>query len=236
MTERAQLEGTTPEAKPGWAKESLTASRVLVLQALGLLVVLVVGAAIFYIWHQSYYYYSTDDAVVSATTATAAPPVSGTVATVSHQEGDFVRAGETIATLNTTTDATAVTSPISGMIFNMTVAVGQVVNAGQPVAQVEDLGSLYVTAYVDEDTVRDVHIGQGVDVTVDGESMHGNVQLIEPVTASETSPLPTTDYANGNFTKVDQRVPVRIWIYGGNGHIIYPGESATVTIHLHDQN
>jgi multidrug resistance efflux pump len=75
-----------------------------------------------------------------------------------------------------------------------------------------------------------------VDVTVDGESMHGNVQLIEPITAAETSPLPTTDYASGNFTDVTQRVPVRIWVYGANGHIIYPGESASVNIHLHDNN
>jgi multidrug resistance efflux pump len=236
MSERAQLEGTAPAAKLAWAKGPLTVPRVLLLQALGLLVVLVAGAAAFLIWHQSYYYYSTDDAVVSATTATAVPALGGTVATVSHEEGDFVHAGETIATLNTTTDATAVTSPIAGMIFNLTVTPGEQISAGQAVAQVEDLSSLYVTAYVDEDTVRDVHIGQGVDVTVDGESMHGNVRLIEPVTASETSPLPTTDYANGNFTKVDQRVPVRVWIYSGNGHIIYPGESATVTIHLHDQN
>jgi membrane fusion protein (multidrug efflux system) len=191
---------------------------------------------IFYIWHQSYYYYSTDDAVVSGTMATAAPVVSGTVATISHQVGDVVHAGDSIATLNTTTDATAVVSPITGTIFNLTATPGQLISAGQPLAQVVDLSSLYITAYVEENTVRDVHVGQGVDVTVDGEYMHGNVQLIEPVTAGETSPLPTTDYANGNFTKVDQRVPVRVWIYGANGHIIYPGESATVTIHLHNNN
>jgi multidrug resistance efflux pump len=208
----------------------------LILQTLGLLAVLVIGGLIFYIWHQRYYYYSTDDAVVSGTMATAAPAVSGTVATISHQVGDVVHAGETIATLNTTTDASAVVSPITGTLFNVAVTPGESVSADQPLAQVVDLSSVYITAYVDENKVRDVHIGQGVDVTVDGESMHGNVRLIEPITAGESSPLPTTDYASGNFTKVNQRVPVRIWIYGANGHLIYPGESATVNIHLHDNN
>jgi multidrug resistance efflux pump len=236
MSERAQSEGATPEAKPARANESLTVSRVLLLQTVGLLVVLIVGGLIFYIWHQSYYDYSTDDAVVSGTMATVAPAVGGTIATIAHQIGDVVHTGETIATLNTTTDATAVVSPITGTIFNLTATPGELISGGQPLAQVVDLSSLYVTAYVDENTVRDVHIGQGVDVTIDGEFMHGNVQLIEPVTAGETSPLPTTDYANGNFTKVNQRVPVRVWIYGANGHIIYPGESATVTIHLHNNN
>jgi multidrug resistance efflux pump len=236
MSESTQSKGATLEAKPARANESLTVSRVLLLQTVGLLVVLIVGGLIFYIWHQSYYDYSTDDAVVSGAMATVAPAVSGTIATISHQVGDVVHAGETIATLNTTTDATAVVSPISGTIFNLTATPGELMSGGQLLAQVVDLSSLYVTAYVDENTVRDVHIGQGVDVTVDGESIHGNVQLIEPVTASETSPLPTTDYANGNFTKVNQRVPVRVWIYGADGHIIYPGESATVTIHLHNNN
>jgi multidrug resistance efflux pump len=208
----------------------------LILQALGLFAVVIIGAVIFYIWHQSYYYYSTDDAVVSSTMATASSAVSGTVATISHQVGDFVHAGETIATLNTTTDATAVVSPITGTIFNLTATPGELISAGQPLAQVADLSSVYVTAYVDENAVKDVHIGQGVDVTVDGESMHGNVQMITPTTAGETSPLPTTDYASGNFTAVTQRVPVRIWVYGANGHIIYPGESASVNIHLHDNN
>jgi multidrug resistance efflux pump len=236
MNENAQLEGATPERKPARVSGPLTTSRVLLLQSLGLLAVLITGAVIFYIWHQGYYYYSTDDAVVSGTMATVAPAVSGTVATITHQVGDFVRAGETIATLNTTTDATGVVSPLTGTILSLTATPGQLVTSGQTVAQVVNLSSLYVTAYVDENTVKDVHIGQGVDVSVDGESMHGNVQLIAPVTAGETSPLPSTDYASGNFTKVNQRVPVRIWIYGADGHIIYPGQSATVTIHLHSQN
>jgi multidrug resistance efflux pump len=130
--------------------------------------------------------------------------------------------------------AVTVVSPINGTILSEGATPGEVIGAGQTLAQVVDLSSLYITAYVDENKVSKVHIGQGVDVTVDNASMHGNVQLIVPVTAGATSPLPSTDYASGNLTAVTQRVPVHIRLYGSNGHTIYPGESATVTIHLHD--
>jgi multidrug resistance efflux pump len=223
-----------PAAKPARERTPLTAARVLILQGLGLLAVLIAGGLIFYIWHQGYYYYSTNDAVVSGTMAGAAPASTGTIVSVQRQVGDFVHVGDTIATLDTGGGTSAVRSPITGTILNEGATPGEVIGAGQQLAQVVDLRSLYITAYVDESKVRDVHIGQGVDVTVDNAGMHGTVQLIVPVTAGETSPLPSTDYASGNFTAVTQRVPVHIRLYGSNGHTIYPGESATVTIHLHD--
>jgi multidrug resistance efflux pump len=232
MRKSAELEkGATPEAN-----EPLTVSRVLMLQGLGLLVVLIAGGIIFYTWHQGYYNYSTDDALVGGTQATAASSAGGTVGTVSHQVGDVVQAGDTIATVKTSSGTIAVVSPIKGSIYNIAVTAGEYVSSGQALAQVVDLSSVYVTAYVDENAVRNVHIGQGVDVTVDGEYMHGTVRLIQPATASSTSALPTTDYASGNFTKVNQRVPVRINVYGGNGHLIYPGESANVNIQIHNSN
>jgi multidrug resistance efflux pump len=65
--------------------------------------------------------------------------------------------------------------------------------------------------------------------------MRGTVSVIVPATAGETSTLPTTDYASGNFTSVTQRIPVRIRLFDEQGTTLYPGESASVTIHLHDQ-
>jgi multidrug resistance efflux pump len=214
----------------------LTVSRVVLLQELRLLAVLIVGAVLLHMWYQGYYYYATDDAVVAATMANAAPGVSGTIVSIKHQAGDEVNKGETLATLTTATDATTIVSPLTGTIYNIVVTSGEYVHAGETVAQVVDLSSVYIRAYVSEDKITDVHNGQRVDVTVAGASMHGIVQLIQPATASTTSPLPTTDYGSGNFTAVTQRVPVHIWIDGTNGHIIYPGESATVNIHLHDNN
>jgi multidrug resistance efflux pump len=74
MVESAHAaEGATPETKPTHTEKPLTVPRVMLLQALGLLAVVVLGAVIFYIWHQGYYYYSTNDAMVSGTMATAAP-------------------------------------------------------------------------------------------------------------------------------------------------------------------
>jgi multidrug resistance efflux pump len=148
-----------------------------------------------------------------------------------------VSAGNTVVTLRGATGKTlAVTSPINGTIINEGATPGEVVPAAQPLAQVVDLNRLIVTAYVEETHISDVHPGQGVDVTVDAiksTTFHGSVTRILPATASTFSALPTTDYASGNFTKVTQRVPVEVTLDGYQGHTLYPGESASVTIHIH---
>ena len=132
--------------------------------------------------------------------------------------------------------AVAVTSPINGTIIQEGATSGEVAAPGQPLAQVVDLNAIYITAYVEETHIGDVHLGQGVDVKVDqvgGTTFHGRVTRILPVAAGALSLLPTTDYASGNFTKVTQRVPVQITLDGYQGYTLYPGTSASVTIHIH---
>ena len=94
-----------------------------------------------------------------------------------------------------------------------------------------------MTSYVEENRIKDVRVGQGVDVKVDAigdTTLHGIVTRVLPTAASTLSAIPTTDYASGNFTKTTQRIPVQITLDGTEGHSLYPGESATVTIHVHD--
>ncbi len=128
-------------------------------------------------------------------------------------------------------------APIAGTVLNVTAQPGQFVQPGQPLAQVADLSKSYITAYVDENHINDVHPRQGVDVHVDAYSdiqFHGTVQQIIPATASTFSLLPTNNYASGNFTKVAQRVPVIIALDGTQGKTLLPNTSASVTIHIHD--
>ena len=130
----------------------------------------------------------------------------------------------------------AATSPINGTIINEGATPGEVLPAGQPIAQVVDLSRLFITAYMDEGSIGNIHQGEGVDVTVDavqGTTFHGSVTQILPATANTFSALPTTDYASGNFTKVSQRIPVVITLDGYQGHNLYPGESSAVTVHIH---
>jgi multidrug resistance efflux pump len=232
------MEGTPEPATPA-ARSTPTITQVLLYQAAGILLVLLVGGVVFYFWHQSYYFYSTDDAVVSGKLSSVVSPRAGTVLDVGFQVGQYVLVGQSIARLSTDSGATFnARSPLNGRIISETVVPGAVVTAGQLLAQVVDLGSVYITAYVEETHIRDVHPGQSVDVHVSAYGdrlLRGTVSVIVPATAGETSVLPTTDYADGNFTSVTQRVPVQITLADEQGLTLYPGESATVTIYLHDR-
>lgn len=211
--------------------------RIFLINGLGLLAIILIALGIFYIWHQGYYFYSTDDATVSGNVAAIAPAAPGTIVSVYHGLGSTIGAGNTVATLRTASGNTLnVTSPINGTIINEGATPGEVLPAGQPIAQVVDLSKLYVTAYVEENHISDVSVNQGVDVKVDAvkdTTFHGSVTRILPATASTFSALPTTDYASGNFTKVTQRIPVQITLDGYQGHALYPGMSASITIHIH---
>jgi len=212
--------------------------RIFLINGIGLLILLAVAGLAYYFWHQGYYFYNTDDAAVTGTIANVAPPQPGSIIHVNYGLGSTVSQGANIATLRAANGQTInAASPIAGTIIQEGATPGEVLPAGQPLAQVVDLTSLYVTAYVEETRINDVHTGQGVDVNIDAVSsttFHGTVTRILPTAASALSAIPTTDYASGNFTKTTQRVPVQITLDGYQGHTLYPGLSASVTIHVHD--
>jgi multidrug resistance efflux pump len=211
--------------------------RLLLLNGVILGAIILIGLGAFWLWHQGYYFYSTDDAAVTGTNVAVAVPAAGSVQSVVHTLGSTVKAGDTIATVQTLSGTILpATSPIAGTIISEGATQGEVLPAGQPLAQVMDLNSLFITAYVEETRIRDVAVGQGVDVNVDAikdNTFHGHVTRILPATAGTFSLLPTTDYASGNFTKVTQRVPVQITLDSYQGYALYPGESTSVTIHIH---
>ena len=99
-----------------------------------------------------------------------------------------------------------------------------------------NLSSVNVTAYIDENAINNVSIGQSVDIHIDAysdTSFTGHVIQIVQATAGQFSLLPTQDPTSGNFTKVGQRIPVIISLDNTAGKAIMPGMSASVTIHLH---
>src|SRR5262249_49849186 len=154
----------------------------------------------------------------SAPMANVAPLETGAISRVYYAAGDRVQRGALIAALRTAGgDSEAVRSPIAGTITQEGATPGEVLQAGQPLAQVVDLSGVYAPAYVPEASVKDVRPGQGVDVRLDavsGITFHGTVRRVLPEAAAALSPLPSTDYASGNFTKVTQRVPVQIALDG----------------------
>jgi membrane fusion protein, multidrug efflux system len=107
---------------------------------------------------------------------------------------------------------TVLTAPASGIVAKKNVEVGQMVQAGQPLLAIVDGRDMWVTANFKETQLAKMRVGQPVDVEVDaypGKIFHGRIESLSAATGARFSLLPP-DNATGNFTKVVQRVPVKI--------------------------
>nr|WP_314428512.1 HlyD family secretion protein [uncultured Brevundimonas sp.] len=130
-------------------------------------------------------------------------------------------------------DNTRITAPRAGRLGEVAVRVGQQVAVGtQLTALVPDV--VWVTANMKETQMRDVRVGQPVEIAVDalgGAKLKGKVERISPAAGSEFSVI-RPDNATGNFTKVAQRIPVRIAIDPGQEAAtrLAPGMSVTARI------
>jgi membrane fusion protein (multidrug efflux system) len=114
---------------------------------------------------------------------------------------------------------TRVTAPVPGIISRKQVEVGQLVQAGQPLLTVVSDTGVWVTANFKETQLHDLRVGQDVDIDVDaygGVSAKGKIESLSAATGAKFALLPP-DNATGNFTKVVQRVPVRIRVTQGLG-------------------
>jgi len=88
--------------------------RVAIINALGLVIIILIGLILFYVWHQGYYFYSTDDAQVTATTVNVASPAPAIVGAVQVTTGQQVAQGATIATLRPVPGGGAASSSAGG--------------------------------------------------------------------------------------------------------------------------
>jgi membrane fusion protein, multidrug efflux system len=126
---------------------------------------------------------------------------------------------------------TTITAPIDGIVGNRTLRVGQFVQAGTQLMSLVPATGAYVVANFKETQLTDVHKGQKVDIDVDmfpGQIVHGHVDSLAPASGQEFALLPP-DNATGNFTKVVQRIPVRIAL-DSTSIELRPGMSVVPTI------
>lgn len=205
------------------------------------LMVLALGGISAYYWYKGYYFVITEDAYVDGTLIRVGPQVTGQLKEVYVDEGREVRAGEPLARLDDQTlaagvsvDLTYIKSPITGTVLKRLANPGEIVAPGQAVVMVADLRQVYITANVEETDLGKVQPGQFVDFTVDsfpGVRFTGRVQQVGEATAATFSLLPTRT-TSGTFTKVVQRVPVKIAIDDYQGRRLLPGLSAVVRIHV----
>ena len=125
-------------------------------------------------------------------------------------------------------------APIDGVVSKRSVNVGDFVSVGQPLMAVVDQKNIWITANLKETQLTNVRIGQPVAIKVDAfphEKFRGTVQSIAPATGSTFALIPP-DNATGNYTKVVQRVPVRIVIdqTSDPSRLLRQGLSVVVTI------
>ena len=209
-----------------------------------------IGGAVAYWIYDSYNYYRTDDAQVAGNIVSVSAPVAGTLTSLDVKLGAQVTAGQTIGAITpvsitstpsaggTSSSPTSfnLTSPINGTILQVATVQGQNVSPGLSIVQVTNTNALAVIAYVDENSISNVNVGQTVDISIDaysGTSFTGHVEQIIPAAAGAFSLLPNQDPTSGNFTKVGQRIPVVITLDSNANKFIVTGMSAQVTIHLH---
>jgi membrane fusion protein (multidrug efflux system) len=152
---------------------------------------------------------------------------------VKSLEAELAQAEANLAAALLRLSYTEIRAPVDGIIGKRSVEVGERVNVGQPVmALIPD--EVWIVANLKETQLEHVRVGQPVEFTVDaypGKVFKGKVESISPATGAKFSLLPP-DNATGNFTKVVQRVPVRITIEGDPEYPIRPGMSVFVTIDI----
>jgi membrane fusion protein, multidrug efflux system len=129
---------------------------------------------------------------------------------------------------------TRILAPVSGMVSERDVRNGQYVHAGSQVISVVPLDNVWVLGNYKETQLTHVAIGQRAEIRVDtfpGVVITAIVDSIAPASGAQFSLLPP-DNATGNFTKVVQRIPVKLRISGDNSLAgkLRPGMSVVATI------
>jgi membrane fusion protein, multidrug efflux system len=151
-----------------------------------------------------------------------------------QRAADIAAAKATLTAARLKLGYTRVTASFDGVVGEREVQPNDYVNIGTNLIDVVPLPDVYIIANYKETQLTRVKPGQPVDVTVDSfpnERLHGRVERIAPASGSQFALLPP-DNATGNFTKVVQRIPVRIQIEKGQPLLerLLPGMSVVTAI------
>jgi membrane fusion protein (multidrug efflux system) len=158
-------------------------------------------------------------------------------AEIAQAKAALARAAATQSQAELNLGYTTIVAPIDGIIGNRSLRIGQFVQAGTQLMSVVPVSGAYVVANFKETQLTRVREGQPVEIAVDmfpGQRVHGHVDSIAPASGQEFALLPP-DNATGNFTKVVQRIPVKIALSQDNNALIElrPGMSVVPTIETH---
>jgi membrane fusion protein (multidrug efflux system) len=152
-------------------------------------------------------------------------------ARTAHAQVAVARAARDLAALELS--YTKIVAPQDGVVSKKTAVIGQMIAAGQGIVQLVPASQVWITGNFKETQIAKMRAGQPAHVEVDafpGVSLHGEVESFSAATGARFSLLPP-DNASGNFTKVVQRVPVRVKLDKlPPGIALRPGLSVELTI------
>lgn len=173
-------------------------------------------------------------AVQRAALANAEKRIATLRAQVRQAETQAGSAEAQLKAANVNLQSTTLTASIAGRIGDQTVRVGQFVQPGTRLMTLVPMGSLYITANFKETQIGRMRVGQPATIKVDampGLELNGRVESVAPGTGAQFSLLPPQN-ATGNFTKIVQRVPVRIAINATPAirQLLVPGLSVKVEV------
>src|SRR5246127_2093483 len=158
--------------------------------------------------------------------------------TKKQRAADVLGAQAALASARLKLGYTKIVAPFDGVVGERQVQPGDYVNIGSNLINVVPLPNVYVIANYKETQLTHVRPGQRVDIRVDtfrDQKLSGRVERIAPASGSQFALLPP-DNATGNFTKVVQRIPVRIMFDKDQPLLekLLPGMSVETSIHTDD--
>ena len=211
--------------------------RVIMFIILAAMVAALIGVSGYY-WYNNTYFVSTEDARVTGDLIKINPQVSGKLLEFSVEEGDKVSKDQILGrqemanSSDSNIEQSIIRAPISGIIIKKAANIGEIQSSGQTLAIIVDTKKLYITANIEETKLIKVKPGQSVDIIIDqfqGEKFTGKVKYVGQASNSAFSLLATS--TSSTFTKVVQRIPVRIE-FDKKYEQLLPGTNAVVKIHV----
>lgn len=206
----------------------------------GILLVIIVALSgiVFYYWYENNYFVSTDDARVTADLVSVTPQIQGKLLELDVEEGDTVTKNQILARQemsnlpDSNVDQSLVRAPITGTVIKKGGTIGEIWSPGQSLVTLIDTNKLYITSDIEETKLGKVRVGQNVDITIDqfaSQKFTGKVKSVGEAANSTLSLLPAS--TSSTFTKVVQRIPVKIELSKFNSKIL-PGTNAVIKIHI----
>jgi membrane fusion protein (multidrug efflux system) len=184
---------------------------------------------------------STSQAQTKVTEASARLALADTIeAQIKESQAKAAVARARVSTAEATRDLAAlelaytrVLAPRAGIVSKRSIAPGQTIAAGQTVLMIVPTDAVWVTANFKETQLVHMRAGQLVHVTIDaygGRELHGVVDSFSGATGARFALMPP-DNASGNYTKVVQRVPVRVkLVEPPKDVLLLPGLSVEITV------